>query len=693
MNAATDCNDEASSSRSNSDDNTIHDNDTVLNSTDETTGYNVSKEVVSNDDSISSEEQNPSPPTSKSNPISLPQEYEEILHQRDSARYETKVMNETLHSIMEAVQILTRQMKKSHYERLNSHNCTQSSSYIPYVASDLSVDTSVNMSLAETESIERNNENNNNENEEYENNNIGDILNDTDCTPPHGNRSRQRPPSKYFSAAGSTTSSVASYTNDDNQRFSELLHLSSSVSMEAYPNLSQIRSDLIALFHSCQMVGENAFWLHNEASTFLTDLQDVHMKLQEMENKCLKTERLAKRLYKENKALKADIENGKTQRKVLVKELKTLMYEKEMKLSFEDALTAHERIMTEQRSEQTKASASTVDIMQGDANVHSSSCDSIKRIKSSSTFSTTMSFQANFCEEYGDSSTTSTIIDQNSNHEGGEDNLFSTVVNNNSFAEGSKFSHHTKRNEKIISTPRSLSSFPQALQLTPTSSSMEYIKPTLSAMDLSENEESSSDQKLSPKLSSFVPEFKNFFLKAMPKPDSPKQAKTAVIKVKLPKQQQQQSHQHQQSQQSQQSQQQQQQIFIEKLNSEDSSATNSIKIQNSLCDETDVMYEHASEDDINNITKQNSEDTYTNIMKQNSEDTYNIMKQTSEDTTTTTNIMKQNSEDNSLRLMSSPSNVSQLSTASSTASVTSLPAPKKILNTKKKKQYRQYKLA
>merc|ERR1712154_532551 len=69
------------------------------------------------------------------------------------------------------------------------------------------------------------------------------------------------------------SSSIATYMSEENKRFSQLLQLLSSSSRSnpiVTNHLTQIKSDLMSLGRSCQMVGENAHLLHNEASTFIT---------------------------------------------------------------------------------------------------------------------------------------------------------------------------------------------------------------------------------------------------------------------------------------------------------------------------------------------------------------------------------------------------------------------------------------
>jgi len=149
------------------------------------------------------------------------------------------------------------------------------------------------------------------------------------------------------SSTSITPSSIANYTSDDNKRFSELLEIAST----SNHLVETVGADLMALGHSCRMVGENAHLLHNEASTFLVDLQEVNSKLVETQIKRRKAEHLAQKLWKENKKLKTKLQKSKVKEDILVRILRGLTDEKEMRKDFEEhilkAWDVHERMINQ----------------------------------------------------------------------------------------------------------------------------------------------------------------------------------------------------------------------------------------------------------------------------------------------------------------------------------------------------------
>jgi len=325
------------------------------------------------------------------------QDYQELLNERNGAIQESQLVHEKLSHVMEVVQILTRQMKRSRYDKLNSYpherkrNESVKMTPASYISSVYSVDS--DHSETDTEAVDKNNIDYNYSNEKSlddKQNAHKHYLDDKDESQNTLDRDNRHGQNKgtTTNTASVTTSvvneilthedsmglelgpslSFASYTNDDNNRLSELLELSSSSSTTRvaatnsppcasstlqmqHPNLSKITSDLIALSHSCQMVVETAFWLHHEGLTFLTDLQETNLKLKQMQSKHRNTRRLAKRVYNENLILRHEIDKQETEKKLLVKELKKLMNENKKRKGFEKlvmgAMNVHEKIMAE----------------------------------------------------------------------------------------------------------------------------------------------------------------------------------------------------------------------------------------------------------------------------------------------------------------------------------------------------------
>ena len=88
------------------------------------------------------------------------EEIQQLIYERDAARNEAEVSKEILSCVMEAVQILTTQMKKSHFELMNSHltsptvsAVSQRAQSVPGITSMVS-DLSGDFSRTRTESID-----------------------------------------------------------------------------------------------------------------------------------------------------------------------------------------------------------------------------------------------------------------------------------------------------------------------------------------------------------------------------------------------------------------------------------------------------------------------------------------------------------------------------------------------------------
>lgn len=221
----------------------------------------------------------------------------EMQRERDLAFDEAQEAREILSSVVEAVQILTKQIKSS-----TEHGSVPT---IPNVPSDLTV------YLCDDESIENGADHN-----------------------------RKR------TFSGLSASTIASYTTNDNQRFSDIVNNCSN-----HPYLSKSGADLIALEDACRAIEQNAQWSSQESSTVLEDLHQAHAELNDLDHRCHNAEKCAKQLYKQNKALKNELEKHKMERKFLVKEIKKLIDEKKRRESFQqellDSLKAHEDILIE----------------------------------------------------------------------------------------------------------------------------------------------------------------------------------------------------------------------------------------------------------------------------------------------------------------------------------------------------------
>lgn len=217
----------------------------------------------------------------------------------DMAMDEAQETRETLSTVIEAIQILTRQIKSPNYH-----------GSIPTVPTVSSLPSLPSVDL------------------------------DDDASAENSNYIRKR------TFSGLSASTIASYTTNDNQRFSDLINQCSN-----HPDLSKVGADLIALEDACRAVNQNAQWTSQESSTVLQDLHQAQAELNDLDYRCHNAERCAKKLYKENKVIKKELEKNKGERKFLVKEVKVLMDEKKQRESFQknllDSLKAHEDILIE----------------------------------------------------------------------------------------------------------------------------------------------------------------------------------------------------------------------------------------------------------------------------------------------------------------------------------------------------------
>ena len=306
-------------------------------------------------------------------PILSQETVEELINERDMAREDATASREILSCVMEAIQILTTQTKKTHIEMMASEPTptqqkssrpssatAESSTFmthhhpsIPSIMSDLSAD----FSRCKTESADEISDGGTEHDLSTVDSSVAYTFHN-EATPPHGNNSKKNDSdntrSKYSSKHSIASSSVATYMSEENKRFSQLLELSSrSPHLIDSEHLQQIKSDLMALGHSCQMIGENAHLLHNEASTFLVDLQDVNSKLNDLQLKHHNAEKVAMQLYKDNKRLRLKLEKNKNERKVLIQEVKTLREEKATQHHLLQAWDIHERTINKQNHKDT----------------------------------------------------------------------------------------------------------------------------------------------------------------------------------------------------------------------------------------------------------------------------------------------------------------------------------------------------
>jgi len=255
-----------------------------------------------------------------SNSITM-EEFEFMRIERDLAIEKAEETKSTLKFITEAVQILCRQMKNtcSEFQHIESTSTKSlsSDSYCDGLAS-FSQESTTDHSAPKPPLLPA----------------------------PAGNRSRT-------SSGVSVSSIIESYNSEDNHRFAELLLLSqSSTTISLDPDLSRIGADLVALEGVCNTVGQNARHISEESSTILTDLHQASSQLSDTEARCIKAERCAKKLYREKQVLRMELEKNKSERKVLIKEIKILMDENEKEKEFHkqlfDSMKVHEQMLKEE---------------------------------------------------------------------------------------------------------------------------------------------------------------------------------------------------------------------------------------------------------------------------------------------------------------------------------------------------------
>ena len=280
----------------------------------------------------------------------------ELAKERDTAREEAQETKDTLCGVMEVIQILTRQIKMISNAEFTQMRVERVDSFV--LPSDLSID----------------GENDPGDDLGFHfdmidlNNNVAghvEIENDPALSiarPETQDCNRKR------TFSGVSACSIATYTNDDNQRCSELLHQSFN---SLQPEFSKIGADLIALNGACRTIEQNARLISEESTTMLQDLRQAHSELNELDDRCTKAENCAKQLYKDNKNLKKELEKNRAERKFLKREIKTLMDEKKARERFQqellDSLKAHENIMIERAlSAKESVAEDSHDAMDGD---------------------------------------------------------------------------------------------------------------------------------------------------------------------------------------------------------------------------------------------------------------------------------------------------------------------------------------
>jgi hypothetical protein len=254
------------------------------------------------------------------------EEFEYMKIERDLAIEKAEETKSTLKLITEAVQILCRQMKNtcSEFQQIESQQIESTSS--KSLSSDSYCDGLASFSQEST---------------------TDHSASKPPLLPaPAGNRSRT-------SSGVSVSSIVESYNSEDNHRFAELLLLSqSSTIISLDPDLSRIGADLVALEGVCNTVGQNARHISEESSTILTDLHQASSRLSDTEARCIKAERCAKKLYRENQVLRMEQEKHKAERKILIKEIMILRDESEKEKEFHkqlfDSMNTHEQMLKEE---------------------------------------------------------------------------------------------------------------------------------------------------------------------------------------------------------------------------------------------------------------------------------------------------------------------------------------------------------
>ncbi len=435
------------------------------------------------------------------------EEIEDLIYDRDKARQEANTSKETLSCVMEAVQILTTQMKKTHIEMMSS---TSSEDQMHSVSSASATNESTVIhtnTRTETDTVEE-------VSESVEE--VSESVQEVSESVEHDLSSKDRFGNKHTTHSSKqsiASSSIATYMSEENKRFSELLELSSSSNLIQSEHLQQIKSDLMALGHSCQMVGENAHFLHNEASkTFLADLQTVNSKLNELQIKYKHSEKVALQLYKENKRLKGKLEKNKNERRVLVQKVKMLLEEQSTKKQFEDHLLKawdmHERLINTPKQSQRQE----LDTVDGgySSNVNTPSPPTKTQQESKKHISTDSDDKAPTTPHDQILTTTATgstgpsiIPSSSSSMSPGCKEIFRPCPTTNESSVGTVYSNSSTYDEKIVlaakippSNKAGWLSFLPALQLTPTTSMIdlsENAKAKLTLEDLKFLEDSDGD--------------------------------------------------------------------------------------------------------------------------------------------------------------------------------------------------------
>eukprot|EP00978_Attheya_sp_CCMP212_P043789 scaffold291813_cov55-Attheya_sp.AAC.2 len=139
--------------------------------------------------------------------------------------------------------------------------------------------------------------------------------------------------------SGMSVSSVKSYVSDDDMRLSDL-----TGNMDGQEGAS-----LMGLSHACKMVTENAQFASEEAAQLVEDALISQVTTGQATEKALKAARAVKHLYKENRKLTKELEQARTERRILFKEVKKLLQLRaqddlqELEANVMNAVLAHER--------------------------------------------------------------------------------------------------------------------------------------------------------------------------------------------------------------------------------------------------------------------------------------------------------------------------------------------------------------
>lgn len=144
----------------------------------------------------------------------------------------------------------------------------------------------------------------------------------------------------------SDSCSIMSCTSDDERRLSD-------ISRQLEGNLG---TGLMGLSHAAQMLGESSRMASDEASMLMRDVRVAQDICEEAQQRAKRAESAVKILYKKQKSLIGELEQAKTERNVLKRQVKALLKEKSvlkknteavrvLELHVMSALKAHEMVL------------------------------------------------------------------------------------------------------------------------------------------------------------------------------------------------------------------------------------------------------------------------------------------------------------------------------------------------------------